>query len=195
MDSDTRTVGGTGLTPLPPSVASPFSLVKDVFFVTDLIAHECAPDGVELELVIGATPYVTADRWTTRRALLSSFLALRPIGPGKLRLELHVEAYMAVVRLSRRDVPIAAAELARLQGALPTAASRAEAGTLVETARLVATVGGLVHVESERESGTTVTIRLPLAASRPPRTGARHGEGTRRGDDACRPNDPSSPCA
>jgi hypothetical protein len=122
----------------------PVSLVKDVLFVVDLLAHAGAG---EIDLAIRSTPFVVADRWLVRRCLLRSLLPLLPPDPGRgrLRVEVVADGGTAVIRASHP---------ARLHS------------VWTEPQKLARDLRGELQVEGSPERGTTVTIRLPLAAVR-----------------------------
>jgi C4-dicarboxylate-specific signal transduction histidine kinase len=182
MGTDTRRRG----------IGPPISVVKDVLFVVDLLAHDKGGAEDELELSIQTTPFVAADRWVLRGILMNVFLAVRPPRPGvgKVRIEVLAEGSLAIVRAASHERTLAPGDLRRLQEALPVA-RESEKGLLVEAARLAAQNGGEVAIESERDRGTTVTIRLPLAATRPPRESC----GPASKESAWGTSSPTSPCA
>lgn len=140
----------------------PVSLVKDVLFVVDLLSHAGAG---EIDLAIRGTPFVIADRWLVRRFLLRALLPLLPPEPGRgrLRVEVSAEDSQGVIRASH-----------------PTRVHVAWA----EPQRLARELGGGLGVESGPEKGTAVTIRVPLAAVRPPRK-----------ESSCATSERTSPCA
>jgi len=148
----------------------PVSLVKDVLFVVDLLAHA---GGGEIDLSIRATPFVIADRWLIRRFLLRSLLPLLPPEPGhgRLRIEVAAERLRGIIRAGYpARIPVSWAEPQKLAREL----------------------GGSLEAESSSERGTAVTIRLPLAALRPPP--APHAAGAPRRDSTCSTSAPGSRC-
>ncbi|HZU98669.1 MAG TPA: ATP-binding protein [Planctomycetota bacterium] len=142
----------------------PCSLVKDILFIVDLLAHAGAG---EVDLSLRGTPYVVVDRWALRRLLLRSLLPLLPAEPGlgSLRLEVAIETGSAVVR----------------------AAHPARCGhDFSEPARIARAMGGELSLAREQGGGTSVTIRVPVAAIRTPRP---HKESS------CATTERTSPCA
>ena len=140
----------------------PVSLVKDLLFVVDLLAHAGAG---EIDFAIRGTPFVIADRWLVRRFLLRALLPLLPPEPG--RGSLHIEATS-----EERSAVIKASHPARLHVGW------------TESQRLARELGGELVVGSSPDGGTAVTIRLPLAAVRPPRK-----------ESSCATSERTSPCA
>jgi hypothetical protein len=125
----------------------PVSVVKDVLFVVDLLAHAGAG---EIDLAIQGTPFIVADRWLVRRFLLRALLPLLPPDPGrgKLRVAVTAEGNTGVIHASHP---------ARLHV------------SWTEPQKLAHELRGDLTVEGSPERGTAVTIRLPLAAARPSR--------------------------
>ncbi len=140
----------------------PVSLVKDALFIVDLLAHAGAG---EIDIAVRGTPFVFADRWLVRRFLLRALLPLLPPEPGRgrLRVEVGVEGREALVR-------------AEHPAHLPVA--------WVEPERLARELGAALVVDAGPGRGTTVTIRVPLAASRPARK-----------ESSCATSERTSPCA
>jgi hypothetical protein len=142
----------------------PVSLVKDLLFVIDLLAHAGAGD---IDFSIRGTPFVIADRWLVRRFLLRALLPLLPSDPGRGSLRIEASASS-----EDRTAVIRASHPARLPIGW------------TESQRLARELGGELVPGSGPDGGTAVTIRLPLAAVRPPRK-----------ESSCATSERTSPCA
>jgi signal transduction histidine kinase len=190
----TTTTALRELAPHPTSEPAPSSLVKDVSFILDLLIHG-RPDGeVEIELAARATPYIRGDRWTVRRLLLDVLLDARAAEArgGKLRIEISAEKDEAVLRVVNKGRHLPKLDRPRT----PTPRSLERDANLIKASRLLEQLGGTLSVEGELGGGLTVTIRLPLLATRLNAVDALpQPTGPETRTSAWPKNEPTSPCA
>jgi hypothetical protein len=163
------------------------SLVKDVLFAVDLIAHNGPEDGIALDISVRGTPFVRGARWTVRRIVLDVLLDARAAEPrgGRLSIEVSEWTGQAVLRVENRGT-----RPTNDLGHTPTPRSLERQSNLIRVARALNSLGGGLEVDGGAGCGMIVTLRLPLFASRPNASPAEASK-----EDSCPRSEPTSPCA
>lgn len=142
--------------------ALPHPITKDVFFVLDLACYDSGADS-PLLLDVQASPFIAADRWIVRRALLNVVLNARAASPhgGAVTIQVREENGSAVVRVRDHGSGISREDLERIAAGETLPRDEGHGMGLLGSAKAIAAIGGRLELESSAGRGTIATLRLP----------------------------------